>query len=338
MKFTIAYFTNRIEPKFEWFLDSLLNQIDETIDVDLIFIDNRVDEDGQSRIDMLKSIVDGRIEYRHIAPKYNPWQGRGRKTLADFFAASNARNTAFIHARTDYILCVDDLSVLSPSYIENAKHAVENKYLVLGSYKKLEEMVVENGVIKSHEKEHVDSRWSIGSDSGVVPATPNILYGCSFGLPVETAIKVNGFDEAFDGMGFEDCDFGIRCQRTGIPMYYNRNMLTCESHELHDQPGCNALRRLKLAPNGEALDWYMLNNVNGNPKRITTVLQRCDIKSERKRVAKGLGTSENDYYNDWVDDKPYAEMTNLDRAGSQIVAESILKDDGKSVCWEHVSK
>ena len=332
MKFTIAYFTNRLLPKFDWFIDSLIPQIPQGVEIDLIFIDLQVDYQGQNRIDELKAIVNDRIPYRHIGPKPCVWQGKYRKTLADFFAASNARNTAFIHAESDYVLCVDDLSILMPGYIANAIHAVENKYLVLGAYKKAHNMVVENGQLISASKYDVDSRWSIGSDTGIMPAPNNVLYGCSFGLPLETALQVNGFDEAYDGMGFEDCDFGIRCSRTGIKMFYNRNMLTIESNELHNQPESNCLRRLKIAKNGEALDWFMINSLSRESSRTMTM---------NSPIIRALRNDKGLVYNlpdvDWVDGNPFDQMTNLDRAGNQIVAENVLKSDGKSVYWEHSS-
>ena len=84
MKLSLAYFTNRGDPRFEWFVDSLYNQIPDGVEIDLIFIDLRLDYDS-SRRDYLARIVDGRMPYRHLPPKPNPLQGKHRKTLADFF-------------------------------------------------------------------------------------------------------------------------------------------------------------------------------------------------------------------------------------------------------------
>jgi len=107
-------------------------------------------------------------------------------------------------------------------------------------------------------------------------------------------------------------------------------MLTVESNELHNQPGSNCLRRLKLANNGEALDWFMINKLSRETNRILTVNSPM-IRALRND--KGLVYNIPDV--DWVDGKPFDQMTNLDRAGSQIVAENTLKSNGSSVYWEH---
>ena len=56
MKFSLAHFTNRADPKFDWFVDSLCAQLPDDVELDLMFIDLRLDYD-KDRKDYLKKIV-----------------------------------------------------------------------------------------------------------------------------------------------------------------------------------------------------------------------------------------------------------------------------------------
>lgn len=371
MKFSLAHFTNRADPKFDWFVDSLCAQLPDDVEVDLMFIDLRLDYD-KDRKDYLKKIVNDRLPYRHLPPKPNPWQGKYRKTLADFFSASNARNTAFLHAQSDYIMCVDDVSLLMPQYVKRVLRAVKHGYTVLGAYKKATKMEVKKGELISFGHENVDARWAwaeeqakatqqhaehwrlekvkspddpsvekhyqeaisnVSYNPNFIKAPSSILYGCSFGLTLDLALEANGFDESYDGMGFEDPDFGTRIFRLNNDMYYDRDLLTIESEEGHNQPESNVLRRLKLAPNGEVLDWYMLNRLNDETERTLPLAKWTNLRKMRKEKTYDLITHPN---SDWVDGQPYEQMTTLDRANDQLIAEKILRSGEKdSVQWEH---
>lgn len=306
---TIAYFTNRIEPKFEWFCDSICKQSKPiTSEIQFLFIDLQLDYMGEERRDKLSDAVKGRFAYRHIAPKPCSWQGKHRKTKCDFFSASNTRNTAFIECKTTHIACVDDLSIVSPEWLNQVMHAVEHDYVMCGSYKKMDKMEVVDGELISHGSEYVDSRWDFGSDTGIIPCSGDLLYGCSFALPMDGAIRVNGFDEMCDGGGAEDYDFGIRLQRAGYKFYYNRNALSIESNELHSQPPM-MVRRKKVCKNGEESDWFMLNELKRQPNRFNTLAQHTNIENIRNSINDGyeypldtLPTT------DWCDDQPLSEM------------------------------
>lgn len=262
MNATIAYFTNRKNPRWAWFCDSLCRQMSATerAAVQVVVVDAALwgvrpaaadaylrrwgkfplADSGWhnwARREELAQAVRGRFAYLHIPPKPSVWQGPFRYTKQDWFAAANARNTAIIVAERPYLVCVDDLSVLGPAWVDNVRHAVEHGYVVCGAYKKLRAMEVEDGVLLNFQENPagVDSRWRQGSDHGVVPWSGGGLFGCSFGLPVELAVTVDGFDAWCDGQGAEDYDFGIRVERAGGRFFYNRNMLTWESEEGHGE-------------------------------------------------------------------------------------------------------
>lgn len=256
MKFSIAYVTGRTEPRWSWFIDSFVAQTtpEQRADIQVIFIDGKLwanapmPQNGATSINLshpfyhdpkrrydLELAVNKRFPFLHIPPKPCLKQGPFRKTSRDFFCASNTRNTAIIAAEHPYLLCVDDLSVLCPGWVSQAAHAVEHGYCACGAYKKVKELVVENGSLVAYEEfaAGIDSRWDRGNAGGIVPWSGGGLYGCSFGAPTEAMLNIDGFEPACNGDGGEDTDMGIRLERSGVKIFYNRNMLTLESEEDH---------------------------------------------------------------------------------------------------------
>jgi hypothetical protein len=165
---------------------------------------------------------------------------------------------------------------------------------------------VKNGKIDSFtEVKSIDQR--VGGD-GAVPCEGNWLFGCSFGVPLSAVIKVNGFDEYHDGLGAEDTDFGMRLNRAGCKTYYNANAMTTESYEMHFQEG-TFHRENRKAHTGEDVDWYLINRLNEQPKRYTTLGNWTNIEELRAHVADGGDlTADNLPVKDWATKKPYDEI------------------------------
>jgi hypothetical protein len=236
---TITYLTMRRQPRFDWFCDSLASQASsaELEQLDVVVVDTTLWwEATEARYALLQNAVGGRFPVRHLPPKDSPYQGPHRLTQNDYFCASSVRNTAIGVARGDYIVFVDDVSVLMPGWFDRVRAAAASGYIVLGSYQRHCRMVVDRGQLASSERIWLDSRWSLGSDVQPVPMYGSGLYGPSFGAPLEALLEVNGHDELCDTIGQEDCHLGLRLERAGWPLYYDRRMLTIESEELHSQP------------------------------------------------------------------------------------------------------
>ncbi len=267
-KISLCYVTGRRQPHFSWFADSLCAQTtpEQRAEMEIIFVDGCLWHKDPSayinhqthvpfsrhpapslnpihfptyfdwdRITELWNIVGGRFQYLHIPPKPTAWQGPFRQTTRDFFCASNTRNTAMVVANAPYLVFVDDLSILMPGFFDQVRHAAQDQYVVCGAYKKVKQLKVVDGKVESfeHYEAGVDSRWNSGSDNGVVPWRGGGLYGCSFGVPLEAMLEIDGFDGVGNGGGYEDCDAGMRLERAGWQIFYNRNMLTLESEEDH---------------------------------------------------------------------------------------------------------
>ncbi len=311
---SIIYLTNRLDPKFEWFVDSLANQTSENerIDIELIFVDAAIDklvpEGIMPRKDLVSNAVNGRFNFKHIAPKPNIYQGEHRKTKTEMFAPATARNTGAQAAQGSFIAFVDDVSILMPGWWKAVKRAWEKNMVVCGSYKKHFEMNVENGILVS-SREHpagIDSRWRKGNNDFPVPLSGNELYGSSFGIPKDIYNAIGGFDEICDSIGGEDYHFGIRLNYAGYKLFYDRSMYTIESEELHAQP------------------YLMLRDDRVlSPERYMARLKEFDVHSRQapgnwdsshmildllygKRHIQPLGVNGESYH--WFDKKPLNEI------------------------------
>jgi len=237
---TIAYMTNRPDPKIRWFFDSLRRETGgDYTGIKVVVVDFFRDLPTRHLGD---PSIPGRERYHqipltHVAPKPSVWQGPHRLTKQDYFAASNARNTAICHAPDGWIAFVDDLSVLMPGWLNAVREAMAAGYIVLGAYQKHRKMVVEDGVLISSEPfaGGIDSRWSRGDDNAPVVAAGSWLFGCSLAAPVQAFLDINGFPEICDSLGMEDCAAGIMLERAGYHFRYDRRMLTIESEEDHAQ-------------------------------------------------------------------------------------------------------
>lgn len=346
-KVTIAYVTSRRVPRWEWFVESLVRQasVIPLAEIQVVFVDGHlwapegIDAMGEPEIDIadgschdeqrreaLITLVDGRFDFLHIPPKPYQLQGPFRQTQKDYFCAANSRNTAIIAAKHPYFACVDDLSVLMPGWLDQLAHAAEHGYCVCGAYKKVLELVVEQGEVVSYRPfpEGVDSRWSSGSDTGIVPWMGTALYGCSFGAPLESILKIDGFEPAANGQGGEDYDFGIRLERGGVKVFYNRNMLTLESEEdHHTEATLPRERRLVTAQNlppgyakyqahnrEEMLfsDHVLLNRVINETKRIVPLYPE-GLRALRDRfLATRMMPIPAAGIHDWRDGTPLSEL------------------------------
>ena len=233
---SIIYCTNRENPMFEWFIDALYQQTFERDrqQMELIFIDYCY---GFKRAKELNEINNDRFLVKHYLPKPNLYQGKKRKTTGEYFSPSNARNTGALVSTGNYIVFCDDVSLPQPGWFDAVKNAQRKNMIVCGAYQKHFDMQVENGLLLNSlpNPGGIDGRWNLG---GGVPAIikGGQMYGCSLGIPSDVLMQVNGFDELCDSIGSEDYQLGMRLNNGGHVIYYDRNMYTIESEELHNQP------------------------------------------------------------------------------------------------------
>ena len=208
MSLTIAYITSRREPEMNWFFDSLRNQV----------------SDEQPKVIVVDLYCDSREipEATHVPPKPNVWQGEHRLTKEDWWAKSNAMNTAIILCETNFIAFVDDRCVLGPSWLIAVKRAMTNSYAVCGDYEKRANMKVENGVI-------IEPGELLGAGRGEGFMRTKDWWGGSYALPLDWCLEVNGWPEDMcDGLGSEDSQFGMTLLNSGFPMWYDSELKIIE--------------------------------------------------------------------------------------------------------------
>jgi len=300
MHLTIAYMTNRRDCMVQWFRDSLRREIasyGEGLAIRTVMVDFFADDrKGQFGFDC------------HVTPKPTVWQGRHRLTSRDYFAASNARNTAICLAPEGYIAFVDDLSVLMPGWLNAVRAAMSEGYIACGAYKKVLELEVVNGeaVHFIQQASGVDSRWPIGSDTEPVRIGGGQMFGASVAGPVEAFLKVNGFDEDCDSMGSEDYICGLMLEAAGYKLMYDRRMFTLESEERHglETP---FLRIIKKHPDDAS--WNILNRVRDGSRRRGYCSWLGGLGDLRNRVLAGEPfPNTGKPTNDWRDGQPLSEM------------------------------
>jgi len=229
---SVAYLTNRQEPLFQWFADSLRLQLQSGESYPIIVVDFHAETPGRRQV--FENIAQQPLI--HVEPKPNVWSGPHRLPKDNWFSAANSRNTALCLCKTDWLAYVDDLSILMPGWLNCVKDAMRVGYVALGSYRKAFGMVVENGLLKSFDRESVDTRLKQVTQD-VTPCDGGWLYGCSLAGPVEDFLKVGGWMENCDGLGSEDCCTGKLMRNAGCDLRYDRRMVTVESEEGHGQPG-----------------------------------------------------------------------------------------------------
>lgn len=229
---SFIYITCRNEPKLEWFVDSLCNQKDDT-PIQLVVVDYALQFD-ETRKELFSKIVRERLDFIHIPSKPNPVQGKYRLTSKNYFSAGSARNTGTCYAKYDYLVFVDDTSIMEEGSFNELVNCAKQKIIVSFGYKKLWEMVVENGKRLSSRSEQsgIDSRWNQGDQFRRIGGSQLFGYSAS---PLSVILQVNGYDEICNTMGGEDYHYGMRVEKLNIPIYYNRKVVFYESEDLADQ-------------------------------------------------------------------------------------------------------
>lgn len=249
---TLCYLTSRVTPCIEWFAASLEREAAGAFDgIRVLVVDRLLDPHGGTEMArahrqayLLERCGSRPDVWRFVAPKPSAWQGPHRQTREDWFAAANARNTGICLCETEWIVFVDDLSVLMPGWLSHVYEAMRHKRTITcGAYRKVKGLVVDAGLVSAFTpgESGQDSREK---HAGGVPRPcgPEWMFGCSLAAPVEAFLEINGWDERCDGLSFEDVITGINLAKKGWKFRYNPRMMTWESEERHHTAG-GSMRR-----------------------------------------------------------------------------------------------
>ena len=233
---SIIYITFRENCMFEWFIEPLRKSITDngfTVPIQIIVVDGFLYEcsDKVQRREYFASKV-GDIELVHVSPKPTRWQGEFKITNDNYFAAANTRNTGACYAKYNYIAYVDDLGIISRTWLPAVINAMRKNEIHCGAYTKVKDIVYNssscsyNGGDENGGRDHRLNHYK--DDISKCPG--GHVYGSSFCLPKSVYFRLNGQNEMYDGCsGGEDYDFGIRLEKSKYTIYYNKKMFINES-------------------------------------------------------------------------------------------------------------
>lgn len=226
LNLTICIVTARKNSCLDWIFASIFNQLKDGEAVDLLVVDSNC---YQYQFDIHE--VGGR-PFRSVPVMPNVWQGKYRLTREDWWAKPSAINTSICYCKTEWILFLDDRSVIAPGFMDAIRMAMKHNYIMFGSYEKRVNMTVEGGFIKNGGiVTGEDSRWQYVQEKSL--GNPFTCggewgYGCVVLSPLEWLLEVNGSPTRCDGLGFEDAILGLILQNAGYPMYFDRRALLIE--------------------------------------------------------------------------------------------------------------
>lgn len=276
---SLVYVTSRHEPEFKWFYDSVRRESD----AEIIVISP-----------WMVSIPLTCVKTRYSPPKPTIWQGPHRITNEDWWAKSNALNTAICLVKTEWIAFVDDRCVLAPGWFDCVRQAMRGNYAVCGSYEKHYGVMVDGGVF-------MGSDTNAGGDTRKYrdhPVPTVSWYGGSGALPLEWCLKVGGFAEDLcDSLGMEDVVFGLNLVRNRLDMRYDARMKIIEDRTPGKIDGALKRADFGISPNDKS--HAILDRVRGK----ATSMNSFNIRDVRAMVQEGEpfpppSASHKDWYDD----------------------------------------
>lgn len=151
------------------------------------------------------------------------------------FTASRARNLAAGSSAADYFIFMDGDCIPNPRFVEGHSALQETGFFVNGSRVLLSELltkqILANELDISKARWPDWLRWRLSGDANKLihllqwPNAPfrkeknfrwKKIRSCNFGVWRDDFLRVNGFDESFQGWGHEDADLVLRLHNAGL--------------------------------------------------------------------------------------------------------------------------
>lgn len=151
------------------------------------------------------------------------------------FRAGMVRNRAVARAQYEYLIFIDGDCVVPRDFVSRHVALAETGWFVAGSRILLSEAFTSTILANALPVHRMSAwqwckawwkgqcnrwlaigKWPLGPLRKIFPARWQGAKTCNLGMWKQDFIRVNGFDESFEGWGFEDSDCVIRLQRSGI--------------------------------------------------------------------------------------------------------------------------
>lgn len=275
-----------------------------------------------------------------LTPKFNHrfWMDNRRWNVA------GTLNTGIIHAKGELLIRIDDCSMFESNYIKKFWEGYQSGYFPMamhikyleGKPARLNEQYIEKGrelashwhVAKGDRDKMLteiygkdglirDTRYLIvKKEGGRKIAPPEWYYGYS-SVSLKAALKVNGYDELFDGdKSLEDADMGSRLEMAG----YKNKFLLDVNHQVIEHEHCPIYEG--LVDNGKKpikCNYAIyLNNRNNNRWRANScILSEKDVKFIRSESLKPPCSPTPNFYDDncrgkmfeiWLKNQPIFDL------------------------------
>lgn len=198
-----------------------------------------VDELYSQRKDEVSEYFKG-INLKHIPPF----------RINNYFSSATSRNTGISCAEGELIIFTNDYTWFSPDSIErhwDAYNKLEGKYAVTGIRINMDGFKVENenalcafsSEIKSKPNGQVifvDDRSTYRGREVLeyYEISPSLVYADNSSIPLEVALRLNGFDTHFDGgAGYLDINFFVRATLLGYGAMIDPSNVIIEVKSAH---------------------------------------------------------------------------------------------------------
>lgn len=239
-----------------------------------------------------------------VEPKPTVYQGKYRLTKEDYWAKSNAINTAACLAKGEFIAFVDDRSVILPGWLRRLDEAMRGNYAVAGTYSKRINLKVEHGfIVDAGTVIGSDSRLRRGQDREPIQTYGEAWFGCNNAMPLEWLLNINGADESADSLGYEDVLMGHMLIRNGYVTKFDPQMAVVQDRTMPESESSVKRTDKGISPADKS---HGLEIKTSGCKRAT---HHWDLPTVRANVQAGQPFPAADYPTfDWWDNQPLKDF------------------------------
>lgn len=181
------------------------------------------------------------------------------------FRVAESRNKAIALSKADYVILIDGDMILHPSFLKDHIKNAENGYFVQGTRAFLTKIMTEEIISKMNFKVSYFLNGILNKENAIhsnllsnfFVKKKNFLSGiktCNMAFFKKDCIRVNGFNNEFEGWGREDSEFVVRLLNSGTKRK-NIRFNAIQYHLWHSENS-----RESLAKNDLLLDLAIKNS------------------------------------------------------------------------------